>query len=62
MWFDNALDRGYILYLTDVPGLAGFEPVEDARPVLIDALNSFILPVVTKGKASSVLTTVQIAG
>jgi hypothetical protein len=62
MWFDNALDRGYILYLTNVPGLAGFEPVEEARLVLIDALKSIHPPVVTKGRAGSVPTTVQITG
>jgi hypothetical protein len=44
LWFDNALDRGYILYLTNVPGLAGFEPVGEAGPVLIDALKSIHLP------------------
>jgi hypothetical protein len=42
--FDNRLERGYILYLTDVPGLSGFEPVEDVRPVLIDALKSIHPP------------------
>ena len=44
MWIDNALDRGYVLYLTNVPGLAGFEPVEEARLVLIDALKSIHPP------------------
>jgi hypothetical protein len=44
MWIDNFLDRGYMLYLTNVPGLAGFEPVEDARPVLVDALKSIHPP------------------
>jgi hypothetical protein len=44
MWFDNALERGYFLYLTSVPGLAGFEPVEDVRPLLIDALKSIHPP------------------
>ena len=44
LWFDNAVDRGYVLYLTDGPGLAGFEPVEEARPVLIDALKSIHPP------------------
>ncbi len=44
MWFDNALDRGYFLYLTDAPGLTGFEPVEDVKPVLIDALKSIHPP------------------
>ena len=44
LWFNNALDRGYVLYLTDAPGLAGFESVEEARPVLIDALKSIHPP------------------
>ena len=44
MWVDNALDHGYYLYLTDAPGLTGFEPVEDVRPVLIDALKSIHPP------------------
>ncbi|HZA25537.1 MAG TPA: hypothetical protein VFA32_23565, partial [Dehalococcoidia bacterium] len=47
MWIDNALDRGYVLYLTNVPGLAGFEPVDEVRAVLavlIDALKSIHPP------------------
>ena len=44
LWFDNGLKRGYVLYLTDAPGLAGFEPVDDIRPVLIDALTSIDPP------------------
>ena len=44
MWVDNAIDHGYYLYLTDAPGLTGFEPVEDVRPVLIDALKSIHPP------------------
>jgi hypothetical protein len=44
LWFDNSLERGYILYLTDVPGLAGYEPVEEVRAVLIDALKSIHPP------------------
>ena len=44
MWFDNALKRGYFLYLTSAPGLAGFEPVDDVRPILIDALKSIDPP------------------
>ena len=44
MWFDNALKRGYVLYLTDVPGLAGFEPIDDVGPILIDALKSIQPP------------------
>ena len=44
MWVDNALARGYYLYLTDAPGLAGFDPVEDVQPVLIGALKSIHPP------------------
>ena len=44
LWFDNALERGYFLYLTDVPGLLGFEPVEEVRAVLIGALKSIHPP------------------
>ena len=44
LWFDNALKRGYVLYLTDVAGLAGFEPIEDVIPILIDALKSIHPP------------------
>ena len=44
LWFDNALKRGYVLYLTNAPGLAGFEPVDEAGPVLIDALKSIRPP------------------
>ena len=31
-------------YLTSAPGLAGFEPVDDVRPILIDALKSIDPP------------------
>jgi len=44
MWFDNALERGYIFYLTSAPGIAGFEPVENVRHTLIDALKSIHPP------------------
>lgn len=44
LWFDNAVIRGYIIYLTSVPGLRGFEPVNDVKPVLIDALKSISPP------------------
>jgi hypothetical protein len=45
VWFNNALDRGYYLYLTSVPGVSGFEPVEgDIEPVLIDALKAIHPP------------------
>jgi hypothetical protein len=44
-WFNNALDRGYYLYLTSAPGVSGFEPVEgDIEPVLIDALKAIHPP------------------
>ena len=42
--FDNALDRGHFLYLTDVPGQKGFEPVADVQPVLVSALKSIHPP------------------
>ena len=44
VWFDNALDRGYYVYLTSVPSLPGFELVDDVKPVLIDALKSIHPP------------------
>ena len=51
LWIDNALDRGYILYLTDVPGLKGFQPVvEDVGPILIDALKAIHPPSQEKEK------------
>jgi hypothetical protein len=40
MWADNSLDRGYVLHLTSAPGLKGFEPVDEVKPVLIDTLKS----------------------
>ena len=45
VWFNNALDRGYYLYLTSVPGVSGFEPVEGGiEPVLVDALRAIHPP------------------
>ena len=44
LWFDNILKRGYVIYLTNAPGLAGFEPVDEVRPILIDALKSIHPP------------------
>ena len=41
---ENGLKRGYVLYLTDVPGLVGFESIEDVGPILIDALKSIQPP------------------
>ena len=40
----SAATKGYVLYLTDVAGLAGFEPIEDVIPILIDALKSIHPP------------------
>ena len=51
MSVNNALDRGYVLYLTDAQGLTGFEPVEDARAVLIDALKAIHPPEPGEGGA-----------
>lgn len=43
--FDNFLKRGYALYLTSIPGVSGFEPVEgDIEPILIDALKALSPP------------------
>lgn len=44
MWINNALAHGYYIYLTSAPGLAGFEPVEDVRPVLLNALKAIHPP------------------
>ena len=44
LWFNNSLKRGYFLYLTSVPELEGFKPVEDARHLLTDALKSISPP------------------
>ncbi len=29
--FDNGLDRGYFIYVTDIPGMKGFEPIDDIK-------------------------------
>lgn len=50
IWIDNALDHCCYLYLTSTPGLAGFEPVEDVRLILIDALKSIHPPDRDDGK------------
>jgi hypothetical protein len=42
--FDNAVARGYIRYLTNVPGLPGFEPVQDVEATLVDALKAITPP------------------
>jgi hypothetical protein len=43
--FDNALERGHYVYLTSVPGVPGFEPVEgDIEPILVDALKALHPP------------------
>jgi hypothetical protein len=44
LWFNNALKRGYYLYLTNVPGLPEFEPVEDVEATLVDALKAIDPP------------------
>ena len=44
LWFDCGLKRGYVLYLTSVPELAGFAPINESKPVLIDALKSINPP------------------
>jgi hypothetical protein len=44
LWFDNAVRRGYMVYLTSTHGLAGFEPVDDVKAALVDALKSIIPP------------------
>jgi hypothetical protein len=49
-WFDNAVRRGYVLYLTSAPGVSGFAPVAGViEPVLVDALKAIHPP----GKAAS---------
>jgi 5S rRNA maturation endonuclease (ribonuclease M5) len=51
LWFNNALDRGYYLYLTSVPGVSGFEPFKgDVEPVLVDALKAIHPPEEDSGK------------
>jgi hypothetical protein len=42
--FDNKLKRSYYIYLTNVPGLPGFELVEDVELLLIDVLTAIDPP------------------
>lgn len=44
LWFDNALSRGYYLYLTDVAGVPNFSQVWDVKTLLIGSLNSIRNP------------------
>ena len=44
LWIDNALDHGYVLYLTSAPDVSGFEPVHGARQVLGNALKAIHPP------------------
>lgn len=44
LWFDNALKRGVFVYLTDVPGLPGFDLVDNPEAVLVDCLKSIAPP------------------
>ena len=44
MWLNNALARGYYVYLTNVPGLEGFTPVNDIELSLVDALQAITPP------------------
>lgn len=46
--FNNMLDRGYVMYLTDAPNLKGFEAVADIEAVLVDALKAIHPPDRTK--------------
>jgi hypothetical protein len=44
-WFNNALDRGYYIYLTSTPKVSGFTPLDgDVEPVLVDALKAIHPP------------------
>ena len=43
-WFDNAVARGYILYLTSVPDVPGFVPAPDVEATLVDALKAIHPP------------------
>jgi hypothetical protein len=45
LWFNNALDRGYFLYLTSIPNVSGFEPFEgDIEIALVDGLRAIHPP------------------
>jgi hypothetical protein len=50
--FDNAVKRGYFIYLTNVPGLRGFEPVEDVESLLVDVLKAIDPPASSEGDNS----------
>lgn len=43
-WFDNAVSRGYVLYLTSAPGVSGFAAVEDVEATLVAALKAIHPP------------------
>jgi len=44
IWFDNIMERGYCLYLTNAPGVSGFEAVEDVEATLVGALKAIHPP------------------
>jgi hypothetical protein len=44
IWFDNVMERGYTLYLTNAPGVAGFAAVNDVEALLVDALRAIRPP------------------
>jgi hypothetical protein len=44
VWFDNAVGRGCILYLTSAPDVPGFAPVLDVEATLVDALKAIHPP------------------
>jgi len=48
LWVDNALDRGYYIYLSSVQ-LPGWELVPDVEAVLVDALKGIAPPEYKKG-------------
>jgi hypothetical protein len=44
IYFDNVMVKGYFIYMTNVPGLPGFEPVEDVEATLVGALQAIHSP------------------
>jgi hypothetical protein len=44
VWFNNAMSRGYVVYLTSAPGLSDFEPGKDVEAALVDALKAIHPP------------------
>jgi hypothetical protein len=44
VWFDTALRRGCYTYLSNLPDLPGFDPVEDVESLLVDCLKSITPP------------------